>query len=174
NSNQVAAFENVGWDEARVDGIDGRFVWDATDTAGGTPAVINGWESDGFEPTDLVLALGTNNTIWKTSGTWASEFSSIRSAITSQLPSVERIYWVNVVASPGYNAGGADGSVGQNTVASWNSYLSSNLQAGETILDWNAFVKSDLSSNTYWDPDAIHMSTAGATARVNWLANSVP
>lgn len=160
--------------EARANGISGRFVWRAADTDGGTPAVIDNWSTGGYTPSDLVVALGTNDCMSSQSIYWLGAVNNLRAAIAADLPSVERIWWVNLAASPGRNAGGVDGVIGGNgnTVADYNGFLASTLDGDrEKILDWNAHVKAVLTDDSYWAVDGIHMTLAGYTARNIWLAN---
>lgn len=167
-----ARYITAGYADADVNGISGRFLYNAGDTSGGTPAVIDGWAAANFNPYDVVVALGTNDCLNALSSNWMTGLTNFRNKMSTTLPGTHRFWFVNLCASPSTNPGGADGEIGTkgNTVADYNAFLAANLNGTtEKILDWNAYAKTNLTDSSYWNADGVHMTNSGYTARNAWI-----
>jgi hypothetical protein len=161
-----------GWTGATVNGIIGRYLYNAGDTAGGTPAVLDAWSAAGFNPRDIVVALGTNDTLSSLATNWLAALNSFRSKVGTDLPGAHRFWFVTIVADS-TGGQGFDGAIGTkgNTVADYNNFLRANLNGTtEQLLDWNAYVKAN-NVTGWWENDAnhVHMTTSGYTARDAFL-----
>lgn len=167
-----------GWQGTIIaDGVIGRFVYNAGDAGGGTPAVLDGWNSSGFNPYDIVIALGTNDTLSAASSTWAGAITNIRNKIATDLPGIHRIWWVNLLADStgGQGMNGVIGTHG-NSIADYNTFLASTLNGtSEKILDYYTYGSVNLTSSSYWQNDSnhVHMTTAGYTARNAWILSQL-
>lgn len=172
----------AGYADARVDAKVGRFVWNTAEPNSTQDAIAN-WNGVNFEPDELIIALGTNDAMSSNSVYWQAAVNNLLTAIQTSLPSVQKIFWVNIVADP-TGPQGMNGIIGSkgNSVVDYNTMLTSELAGkGVTILNWftnatqNVTLSNPANSPAVWANDAqhVHMVALGYTMRNDWITAQV-